>query len=140
MTATANEGYTFANWTLNGTVVGTNPTITFTVSGSAAYVANFSVNSYEITASANPTAGGTVTGANTYNFGEQATLTVSANTGYTFINWTENGNVVSTSPTYSFTVEGPRTLVANFSVNGYEITASTNPTGAGTITGTGPYD
>ncbi len=140
LTVTPNEGYTFANWTLNGTVVGTNPTITFTVFGSAAYVANFSVNSYEITASANPTAGGTVTGANTYNFGEQATLTANANTGYTFINWTENGNVVSISPTYSFTVEGPRTLVANFQLNSYEITASANPTAGGTVTGANTYN
>jgi hypothetical protein len=37
-----------------------------------------------------------------------------ANTGYAFSNWTENGSVVSTNASYSFTVSGARTLVANF--------------------------
>ena len=41
LTATANEGYQFKNWTLNGEVVSTEATYSFTVSGEAAYVAHF---------------------------------------------------------------------------------------------------
>ena len=72
------------------------------------------VLSYIITATANPTEGGTVSGAGTYEMGTTCTLTATANEGYTFQNWTENGEVVSTEAEYSFTVTGDRTLVANF--------------------------
>ena len=69
---------------------------------------------YTITASANPTEGGTVSGGGTYNDGTTCTVTATANTGYTFVNWTENGTQVSTDATYIFTVTGDRVLVANF--------------------------
>jgi hypothetical protein len=37
-----------------------------------------------------------------------------ANENYSFVNWTVGGVVVSTSPDYTFTATGDRTLVANF--------------------------
>ena len=61
LTATANEGYTFANWTRNGVVISTNATYSFNASNVAEYVANFTVNSYTITATAEPSEGGIVT-------------------------------------------------------------------------------
>ena len=77
-------------------------------------------NTYTITATANPTAGGTVSGAGTYNRGATCTLQATANTGYTFTNWTRNGQQVSTNATYSFTVNGNASFVANFAeiING----------------------
>ena len=63
----------------------------------------------------NPAEGGTVTGAGIYTQGQTCTLTATPNEGYTFVNWTENGEVVSTDATYTFTVTGNRSLVANFS-------------------------
>ncbi|MBO6024426.1 MAG: peptidase C25, partial [Bacteroidales bacterium] len=52
--------------------------------------------SYTINVSANPTAGGNVGGGGTYTQGQSCTVTASANNGYTFVNWTENGQQVST--------------------------------------------
>ena len=140
LTATANTGYTFISWTKNGAVISNNPTYSFTVTENASYVANFELNSYIITATANPTEGGTVTGAGTYNHGATCTLTATANTGYTFINWKKNGTVVSNNPTYSFTVTGDANYVANLELNSYTITATANPTEGGTITGAGTYN
>ena len=140
LTVTPNYGYTFVNWTLNGNAVGTETTISFTVTGEAAYVANFTPTSYTINATADPTEGGTVSGAGSHNYNTTCTLTATANTGYTFVNWTCGSTVVSTDPTYSFTVTGDTTYVAHFSLNNYAITATTNPSGAGTITGAGNYD
>ena len=71
---------------------------------------------YQITVGANPEVGGIVTGAGTYDHGTAVTLTATANPGYTFVNWTENGEVVSTEAAYSFTVTGDKTLVAHFEV------------------------
>ena len=69
----------------------------------------------EIIATANMESGGTVIGYGEYNYGTMITLTAVANEGYTFVNWTENGEIVSTEPVYSFTVTENRSLVANFS-------------------------
>ncbi|MBQ3710311.1 MAG: T9SS type A sorting domain-containing protein, partial [Bacteroidales bacterium] len=140
LTATEGEGYTFVNWTENGQEVATTLAYTFTVTGPRTLVANFSLNSYDITASANPAVGGTVTGAGTYNHFEEITLTATEGEGYTFVNWTENGQEVATTLAYTFTVTGPRTLVANFSLNSYDIAASANPTVGGTVTGAGTYN
>jgi hypothetical protein len=67
-----------------------------------------------ISVSVSPAEGGTVTGGGTYEQGQSCTLTATANEGYAFVNWTENGNEVSTDATYTFTVDGDRALVANF--------------------------
>jgi|GEM_PF-3193134 len=70
---------------------------------------------YTVTAIAG--AGGTVSGGDTgYYLYSPATVQASANSGYTFSNWTENGSVISTSTSYALTVTGNRTLTANFIV------------------------
>ena len=139
LTALPATGYTFSNWSQNGTPVSTNATFSFTVTGDASFVAHFTANSYNIIATANPTGGGTVNGGGSYNYGTTCTLMANANAGYTFVNWTENDNPVSTDIAYSFTVTGPRTLSANFSLNSYSITVAADPVEGGTITGAGTY-
>ena len=71
-------------------------------------------NAFNITATASPVEGGIIEGADLYYQGETCTLTATANEGYTFVNWTEGGEVVSTDAVYSFEVTGERGLVANF--------------------------
>ena len=70
---------------------------------------------FTIAVSTSPSAGGTITGGGTFAGGSSDTVTATANSGYTFVNWTENGSVVSTSASYTFTLSGNVTLVANFS-------------------------
>jgi hypothetical protein len=72
------------------------------------------VTYYTISASANPTEGGTITGANTYDQGATCTLTATANEGYNFVNWTKDDVEVSTEAIYSFTVNEDGSYVANF--------------------------
>ena len=137
--ATANEGYTFVKWTKNGTQVSTNASYTFTVTASGAYVAHFQQQSYTITATANPTDGGTVAGGGSYNHGQSCTLEATANEGYTFVKWTKNGTQVSTDPTYTFNVTASASYVAHFQQQSYTITATVNPEEGGTVTGDGTY-
>src|ERR1043166_493119 len=94
---------------------------------------------YTITTSPSPSAGGTTSGDGTYNSGSTVTVTATANSCYNFVNWTESGSVVSTSPSYSFTATANRTLVANFSQPSYSITTSSSPTAGGTTSGGGIY-
>lgn len=140
LTATANQGYTFVNWTKNGTQVSTNASYTFTVTESATYVAHFQAQSYTIAVSADPTEGGTVTGDGTFTYGQSCTVYATANTGYNFVNWTENGTQVSTDANYTFTVTGDRSLVAHFSIVSFMINATTDPDNGGNIMGVGSYD
>lgn len=116
VTALANAGYAFTNWTENGLQVSTNANYQFTISGNKTFVANFEVVKYVVALSSLPAAGGNANGAGTFNSGSSVTVTASGNTGYKFVNWTENGFQVSTNANYQFTIIGDRTLVANFIV------------------------
>ena len=132
LTATANAGYTFQNWTLNGNVVSTNATYSFEVNAAGNYIANFTRNSYTIMASANPAEGGTVTGAGNYYEGTPVELIATANEGYAFVNWTKNNEIVSTEPTFTFNVTAGGAYVAHFKeLESYSITV--NQASNGTI-------
>ena len=139
LTATPNPGYTFANWTENGSPQWSNPVYSFTVTESRNLVANFEALNYTISAYADPYIGGSVTGAGIYGFNQTCTLTATANPGYDFVCWTENGSNVSSNPTYSFTVTADRNLVATFAVQSFTISTTINPTNAGTASGAGTY-
>ena len=58
--------------------------------------------------------GGTVTGEGWYPFGTNVTVTATPINDYIFINWTEDGTVVSNDPAYSFTATTDRNLIAHF--------------------------
>ena len=140
LNATPATGYTFINWTKNGQQVSTNASYTFTVTESAAYVAHFQLQTFTISLSANPSNAGTVSGAGTYNYGASCTVTATPFQRYIFDSWTENGVVVSTESSYTFTVTSNRTLVANFGMPMVEIVASVDPAEAATVSGAGTYD
>ncbi|MBR0177617.1 MAG: T9SS type A sorting domain-containing protein [Bacteroidales bacterium] len=140
VSATANEGYTFVNWKEGNDVVSTNANYTFTVNGNRTLVANFQMQSYTITVTANPADGGTVSGGGNFNYGQSCTVTATANEGYVFNHWLENGNVVSTQANYTFTVTGNRDLVAIITPHVYTIFAVPNPPEGGNTTGEGSYD
>ena len=138
VSATANNGYTFVKWTENGTQVSTNANYTFTVTGNRNLVAHFQSQQqqYTVNVSSNPNNGGNVTGGGSYNQGATCTVHATANNGFTFTNWTENGTQVSTNANYSFTVTGNRNLVANFAQNTHAIQASAGSNGIITPSGT----
>ena len=69
---------------------------------------------YEISLSATPAKGGTVTGSGTAQENTNRTVTAAANAGYIFAGWQENGKMVSNNASYTFSVTGNRTLVAVF--------------------------
>lgn len=63
---------------------------------------------------ASPAIGGTTVGDGVYTNGTAATVLAAANAGYRFVNWTENGALVSTAAAYTFTNIVNRSLVAVF--------------------------
>jgi len=72
---------------------------------------------YTVDVMANPAVGGIVTGGGTYNEGDQVTVTAVAAEGYVFEYWSSDwssGSMMSTLPSYTFTVDQNITLVASF--------------------------
>ncbi len=113
VTATANPGYAFVNWTEGIAVVSSSASYAFTAGADRLLVANF-FPTYTVTTSASPSVGGTTTGDGTYYSGDSVTVQADPDTAYHFVNWTEGDVIVSTSASYQFLLDGNRTLVANF--------------------------
>jgi len=130
--ATPNAGYVFTNWTENGVVVSTNSSYLFTMAANRTLVANFSLQ-FTVTLSSNPLAGGTTLGAGLFTTGTSVTALALPNTGYTFVNWTDNGVIASTNASFVFVLTANRTLVANFAINAYALNI-TAPNGTYTKT------
>ena len=133
LTATANSSYVFINWTENGTEVSKDTSYTFTVDQARTLVANFTNKNNSINATSASTTKGTITGGGTYIYGSTCTLQATPKNGYVFTGWSENGTVVSTNPSYTFTVNAARTLLANFSAVTVTVTQPTATTLSGSI-------
>ena len=128
-------GLTLSGNTISGTPTATG-TFNFAVQASNAggnatkalsiTVVEVAPTYYTITLDITPSNSGNVGGGGTFLAGSQQTVTAEPNTDYTFLYWTENGNVVSTSASYSFTLNGNRTLVANFEAIRYSVTFALN--------------
>jgi hypothetical protein len=85
--------------------------------GNTTRVATLIVNpkQYKLTVAASPTTYGTVSGAGTFAEGSSVTVTATPNGSRSFVNWTQNAKVVSTSASYTFTMPSANvTLTAHF--------------------------
>jgi hypothetical protein len=94
---------------------------------------------FSIATSVWPIGAGTAGPSGNYPSNSPCTLTASANPGWGFQKWTENGAQVSTSMNYTFTVRTNRTLVANF-VPAYTVTTGMSPSYGGTASGDGTFN
>lgn len=113
VSASANAGYKFTVWTEDGDTVSTDAAYSFVPEYDRVIVANFeALPVYQIALSA--TSGGSAVGSGGFMAGSQVTATATANNGFRFVRWTENGTSVSTNAVYIFTSASDRTLIANF--------------------------
>jgi len=142
VSANANTGYTFTNWTEGVNIVSSSANYTFAITGSRILVANYTlIGGFNVTVSSNPLIGGSTTGGGSFVSGASVTVSANANTGYTFTNWTEGANIVSSSANYTFTITASRILVANYTLNGgFNVTVSSNPLIGGSTTGGGSFN
>lgn len=118
--ATPDAEATFVAWKLNnasGEVLSTANPYSFTAEANKTICAVFQggpVPTYNIAVSANPAAGGTVSGGGSKQEGSSCTVVATPNSGYRFTGWYENGALVSSQSSYTFTVANARTLEARF--------------------------
>ena len=108
ITANAQEGKQFSYWSLNDQLVSMSNPYTFEVTGDETYVARYTNVVEKATVTViNGTGGGE------YEIGSNVTVVANVASGKEFVNWTVEGEVVSSSATYTFTLEDDITLTAN---------------------------
>ena len=120
-TATANQGYLFAGWVVNGDTMSTDNTVSFEVLPAMAGMTFSVVAAFEaepspyltVNATANDTNMGVVIGAGQYAEGSVVTLMARSKPGHHFVSWS-NG---VTDSIYVFTLTADTTLVATFAPN-----------------------
>ena len=113
LTAAANQGYTFSNW--SGDAGGSTNPISITINGNKTVTSNFTKNSYTLALNINPAGSGSVVKSPdkaTYGYGEVVQLTAAVNSGYSFANW--SGDAGGSTNPISITINGNKTVTANF--------------------------
>lgn len=139
--ATAVNGAEFVNWRRNnasGEIVSTNANYSFTVTEDITLHATFTTAPCVIAVSADPSAAGTVNGGGTYTSGDNVRVDAIPNSGYAFLGWYENNQLVSGSTSYSFVATVNRNLVAKFrQLETYTVTPQSADPSMGTVSGGG---
>lgn len=142
LVASPNEGSVFVNWTVDGNVVSTNPNFGYQLFEDTTITAHFELAAvlHSLTVEVNPTDGGTTNiTSGEYEAGTVVSLVATPEANHSFVNWTRNGSVLSTNPSYNYVVpNSASTVVANFAAEQYtvQVTAGTG----GSVTGGGTYN
>ncbi|MCW1923386.1 putative Ig domain-containing protein [Luteolibacter arcticus] len=111
--AAPNPGYLFKRWERGNSKVSEKATYRFTLDDDLSLTARF-VRGYAISTSSWPATAGGTSGGGTFEDGNNVVVVASPAAGYRFVNWTENGTVVSSASTYQFKANPARNLTANF--------------------------
>jgi len=126
--------HTFSGWTgSNGTTKQTSVSIALGSTGDKNYTANWTVNTYTLTTTENPSGSGTFSRSQnqtSYDCGTNVQVTATANTGYVFNGW--SGDASGTASSMTITMDKNKAVTANF-VAVYTLTTNVNPIGGGTV-------
>ncbi|MBN2261961.1 MAG: T9SS type A sorting domain-containing protein, partial [Prolixibacteraceae bacterium] len=118
ISANANAGYHFVNWTEDGLEVSTSNNYSFTVTADRTLVANFeqdAAQTYTVALEVNEGEGGTVNfSSQSFEMGASVTAIATPADGYLFTKWMEGSTLISTDSDYTFLVGGDITLTAYF--------------------------
>jgi hypothetical protein len=149
LVAVAEEGYYFVNWSGDvATIANVNaPTTTITIMGDYSITANFElIPSGQFVLTTSSTDGGSVTTPGEGNFpydeGTTVDLVAAADECYEFVNWTGDTVADPYSAATNITMDGAKSVTANFALLSYNLTVDS--TDGGEVTSPGenafPYD
>ena len=132
VTATANYGYNFVQWSDGVT---DNPR-SFTLTRDTLFTAVFVVNQYMLNVTSNDSTLGTVQGSGSYDYLSQVTITATAAPHSHFVQWND-GN--TTNPRLVTLIRDTNFTAIFESDLQYQITVNANDTTMGSVTGSGMY-
>ena len=132
ISATPNYGYHFTRWNDGDT---NNPR-TIIVNSNKTYTAQFGYNTYTITATSQNDVFGSVSGAGSYNYLNNCSITATSNYGYHFAQWNDG----DTNNPRSITLTQDTAFVAQFVANQYNLAVSTNNATWGSVMGGGTFN
>ena len=146
LVAEAEEGYYFVNWTGDvDTVASINAAATtITMNGDYSITANFEqIPPGQFILTTSSTAGGSVTTPGEGNFpydeGTVVDLVAVADDCYEFVNWTGDTVADPDSATTTITMDGAKTVTANFALLSYNLTIDSTDNGEVTTPGEGTF-
>jgi uncharacterized repeat protein (TIGR02543 family) len=120
LTATPSTGYHFVNWT--GSASGSVNPLTVTMDANKSITANFAVTTYTLTVNATHGSVAKNPDQASYDSASTVQLTATPSTGYHFVNWT--GSASGSVNPLSVTMNGNKTITANFAINTYTLSVS----------------
>lgn len=159
--AYTNSNFIFTGWELDGEVISTSSSFTYTMPAkNVKLIAHYKYDPSNpaeptepdipvystLSLSCSPSNAGSfnINSGNKYEVGTSVSLRAYSNSNFTFKNWTENGEVVSTSASFSYVMAGNNPmLVANYDYNPsnpdepseakkyYKLYLNSNPSGGG---------
>jgi uncharacterized repeat protein (TIGR02543 family) len=97
----------FKSWTNgSGQTVSNQSQFSYTMpAADVNLIASFELIQYTVSLTVDPVGAATLTGAGTYNMGNNVSIAAVPAEGYQFVNWTSsNGSAVSSSAIYSFSM------------------------------------
>ena len=146
LTAAAEEGYYFVNWSGDVDAIANihAPTTTITMKGDYSITANFELippEQFVLTTSS--TAGGAVItpgeGTFLYDEGTIVDLVAEAEECYQFVNWTGDAVADPNSAITAIAMDGAKNVTANFALLSYNLTADSTDGGEVTSPGEGTF-
>ncbi|WP_462321637.1 IPTL-CTERM sorting domain-containing protein [Halochromatium sp.] len=136
--ASPNTGYSFDSWGDACAGQGGTSCTLDNVTADATVTANFSLNSYSITETANPSAGGSLScSPNPVDYGASTTCNASPNTGYSFDSWGDACAGQSGTSCTLDNVQAAKTVSATFTANSSQAKSSIDTQAAVVTTGQG---
>ncbi|MBQ7583162.1 MAG: InlB B-repeat-containing protein [Lachnospiraceae bacterium] len=100
ITAKANSGYVFTGWKEDGDIISKDASYKLkNLKEDRKIKAMFERTSHTLTVTARPSEGGKVSGGGTFAINQGTTLKAVPNSGYTFVGWEVNGQIVNRDAT-----------------------------------------
>ncbi|MCL2040048.1 MAG: InlB B-repeat-containing protein [Bacteroidetes bacterium] len=137
-----NECYRFVNWTSAGVIVSEKIKDTLSFKQNTFLIANFVLDTFNLTLSANPSNFGDFIGDGPVICGNGSVIEAISNECKRFINWTDaqTGEIVSNEKVFAIILEKDRHLIANFTTDSFNLSLSSSPRNAGLLTKAGIYE
>lgn len=132
ITANAIEHYHFVQW--NDSITDNPRTIVLT--RDTTFTASFAIDKHSVATTSNNPTMGEATGSGEFDYNSATYISAEAFTGYHFVQWSDG----ATANPRRIIVTQDTIFTAEFVVNGYTATITSNDETMGTVTGSGFYD